>query len=256
MQGNTQNLPLTCRVSGFFSLSILKLGTFCNSNLMGREALEGLRVSPKPAAGSQQENQQTDHFPSRYCLSCESSLFTCWAPEKLFEDEHHTWYLIVHGSINPSGHGRCREIHANAFCASLQRRSKSWCSFRRLSISRGIVGESQSQAKVVPCHLMPPPLESLVPLQCLLCLSLSFPGDLHSKRDMRRCCCCCCGSRGRCEQRPNRVRQRLLPKVERFWSGNPGQFQTRVLPRYFDLLTDCLLARSWCTRSAAPRVII
>ena len=28
---------------------------------MGREALEGLR-----AASSQQENQQTDHFPSRY----------------------------------------------------------------------------------------------------------------------------------------------------------------------------------------------
>ena len=41
-----------------------------STNQMGREALEGLRVSPKPAANSQQENQQTDHFPSRYkmCL--------------------------------------------------------------------------------------------------------------------------------------------------------------------------------------------
>ena len=41
----------------------------CNqltSNQMGREALEGLHVSPKPAAIRQQENQQSDHFPSRY----------------------------------------------------------------------------------------------------------------------------------------------------------------------------------------------
>ena len=33
---------------------------------MGREALEGLHVSPKPVAIRQQENQQSDHFPSRY----------------------------------------------------------------------------------------------------------------------------------------------------------------------------------------------
>ena len=33
---------------------------------MGREALEGLRVSPKPAASRQQENQQADHFTSCY----------------------------------------------------------------------------------------------------------------------------------------------------------------------------------------------
>ena len=39
----------------------------CNqltSNQMGREELEGLHVSPKPAASRQQENQQTAHFPS------------------------------------------------------------------------------------------------------------------------------------------------------------------------------------------------
>ena len=33
---------------------------------MGREVLEGLRVLPKPAVPITQENQQTDHCPSRY----------------------------------------------------------------------------------------------------------------------------------------------------------------------------------------------
>ena len=33
---------------------------------MGREVLEGLRVMQKPAEPIMQENQQTDHFPSRY----------------------------------------------------------------------------------------------------------------------------------------------------------------------------------------------
>ena len=36
---------------------------------MGREVLEGLRVLPKPAAPIIQENQQTDHCPSRYMRS-------------------------------------------------------------------------------------------------------------------------------------------------------------------------------------------
>ena len=35
---------------------------------MGLEMLEGLRVSPKTAAPIIQENQQTDHCPSRYIL--------------------------------------------------------------------------------------------------------------------------------------------------------------------------------------------
>ena len=35
---------------------------------MGREVLEGLHVFPKPAAPIIQENQQTDHFPSRQLL--------------------------------------------------------------------------------------------------------------------------------------------------------------------------------------------
>ena len=36
---------------------------------MGREMLEGLHVLPKPAAPIIQENQQTDHCPSRYVYS-------------------------------------------------------------------------------------------------------------------------------------------------------------------------------------------
>ena len=37
---------------------------------MGYEVLEGLRVLPKPAAPIIQENQQTDHSPSRYNFKC------------------------------------------------------------------------------------------------------------------------------------------------------------------------------------------
>ena len=49
-------------------------------NQMGREALEGLHVSPKPAASSQQENQQTYHFPSRYTLFDLQPLTLCINP--------------------------------------------------------------------------------------------------------------------------------------------------------------------------------
>ena len=35
---------------------------------MGKEPLDGLCVFQKPEASIQQENQQTDHFPSRYKL--------------------------------------------------------------------------------------------------------------------------------------------------------------------------------------------
>ena len=45
---------------------------------MGRKVLEGLRVSPKPAASSQQENQHTDHFPSRYIQGVPSARGQGW----------------------------------------------------------------------------------------------------------------------------------------------------------------------------------